>query len=127
MTSLAARPALAGAAVAALAAVIPTSASAATLAVGTSCARYVPGLAGEQWIPVTGSGFTPNTDPRFNSVDLSYTTGDLGGYTPLAADGSFASNVFMPSEFIRARPAARGPTRSLRQIARRPASPLPLR
>jgi hypothetical protein len=100
MTSLAVRPALVGAAVAALAAVTPSSASAATLAVGTSCARYVPGLAGERWIPVTGSGFTPNTDPRFTSVDLNYTTGDLGGFTPLAADGSFATNVFMPSEFI---------------------------
>jgi hypothetical protein len=100
MTSLAVRPALAVAAVAAVAAVTATTASAATLAVGTSCARYGPELAGEQWIPVTGSGFTPNTDPRFNSVDLTYTNGDLGGYTPLAADGSFATNVFMPTEFI---------------------------
>jgi hypothetical protein len=100
MTSLAVRPAVALAAAAALAAVAPSTASAATLTVGTSCARYVPGLAGEQWIPVSGSGFTPNTDPRFNSVDLNYTTGDLGGFAPLAADGSFVTNVFMPTDFI---------------------------
>jgi hypothetical protein len=100
MTSFAVRPVLVGAAVAALAAVTASTASAATLAVGTSCARYVPGLAGEQWIPVAGSGFTPNTDPSVNSVELTYTTGGLGGHTPLAADGSFATNVFMPSEFI---------------------------
>jgi hypothetical protein len=100
MTSLAVRPPLAAAAVAAIAAVTASTASAATLAVGTPCARYAPELAGEQWIPVTGSGFTPNTDPRFNSVDLTYTNGDLGGYTPLAADGSFSTNVFMPTDFI---------------------------
>jgi hypothetical protein len=100
MTSLTGRLALAGAAVAAFAAVTASTASAATLAVGTPCARYVPGLAGEQWIPVSGSGFTPNTDPRFTSVDLTYTNGDLGAYTPLAADGSFLTNVFMPTEFI---------------------------
>ncbi len=47
-----------------------------------------------------GSGFTPNTDPRFTAVDLTYTNGDLGAYTPLAADGSFLTNVFMPTEFI---------------------------
>ena len=82
------------------AAVTASTASAATLTVGTPCARYVPGLAGEQWIPVGGSGFTPNTDPRFTAVDLTYTNGDLGAYTPLAADGSFLTNVFMPTEFI---------------------------
>jgi hypothetical protein len=100
MTRFVARRALAGAAVAALAAVIPSTASAATLAVGTSCARYVPGLAGEQWIPVAGTGFTPNTNPAFDTVDLFYTNGDLGAYTPLAPDGSFVANVFMPTEFI---------------------------
>jgi hypothetical protein len=100
MTSLAVRSALAGAAVAALAAVTASAASAATLAAGTPCARYVPGLAGEQWIPISGSGFTPNTDPSVNSVELRYTNGDLGGHTPLAADGSFATGVFMPSGFI---------------------------
>jgi hypothetical protein len=100
MTSLVVRPALVGVAVAAFAAMSASTASAATLAAGTSCARYIPGLAGEQWIPVVGSGFTPNTDPGVNSVELRYTTGDLGGFTPLAADGSFVTNVFMPSEFI---------------------------
>ena len=64
MTSLPVRRAVAvAAAVTAVAAVTASTASAATLAVGTSCARYVPGLAGEQWIPVAGSGFTLNTDP----------------------------------------------------------------
>jgi hypothetical protein len=100
MTSLAVRRALAGAAAAAFVAVSAPAASAATLTVGTSCARYAPGLAGEQWIPVTGTGFTANTDPSFDSMALSYTNGDLGDYAPLAADGSFATNVFMPSEFI---------------------------
>jgi hypothetical protein len=100
MTSLAVRPVLVGAAMAAFAALNASTASAATLAVGTSCARYVPGLAGEQWIPIAGSGFTANTDPNVNSVQLDYTTGDLGGHTPLAPDGSFVTNVFMPSEFI---------------------------
>jgi hypothetical protein len=100
MTRLAGRLALAGAAVAAFAAVTASIASAATLTVGTPCARYVPGLAGEQWIPVAGSGFTPNTDPAFDSVQLSYSNGDLGDYAPLAADGSFGTNVFMPTEFI---------------------------
>jgi hypothetical protein len=100
MTSLAVRLAVAAAAVAAFAAVAASPASAATLAVGTPCARYVPGLAGEQWIPVAGSGFTPNTDPAFDSVQLTYSNGDLGDYAPLAADGSFVTNVFMPTEFI---------------------------
>jgi hypothetical protein len=100
MTSLAVRGALAGAAVAAFVAASASAASAATLTVGTPCARYVPGLAGEQWIPVAGTAFTPNTDPNFDSMALTYTNGDLGGYAPLAADGSFVTNVFMPSEFI---------------------------
>jgi hypothetical protein len=100
MTRLAGRLALAGAAVAALAAVTTSTASAATLTPGTPCARYVPGVGSGQWVPVSGTGFTPNTDPRFTSVELRYTTGDLGGYAPLAADGSFLTNVFMPTEFI---------------------------
>lgn len=77
------------------------AASAATISVGMPCARYVPGLAAQEWIPVTGSGFTPNTDPRFNSVELNWSSGDLGGFTPLAADGSFLKNVLMPTDFIR--------------------------
>jgi hypothetical protein len=85
---------------AALSGVAASAASAATITVGTPCARYVPGLAGQQWIPIAGTGFTPNTDPAFSSVDLNYDTGDLGGFTPLAADGSFVTNVFMPNDFI---------------------------
>jgi hypothetical protein len=83
-----------------LSGVAASAGSAATITVGTPCARYVPGLAGEQWIPIAGSGFTPNTDPAFNSVELKYDNGDLGAFTPLAADGSFGANVFMPSDFI---------------------------
>jgi hypothetical protein len=89
------------AAATALCAVTASAASAATIAPGTPCARYVPGLAGNQWVPITGTGFTPNTDPSFNNVELNYTNGDLGGFTPLAADGSFNVGVFMPTEFIR--------------------------
>jgi hypothetical protein len=77
-----------------------SAASAATITVGTPCARYVPAVAGEQWIPIAGAGFTPNTDPAFSSVDLKYDNGDLGAFTPLAADGSFGANVFMPTDFI---------------------------
>jgi hypothetical protein len=89
------------AAAAALAATTASTASAATLSVGTPCARYLPSLAGEQWVPITGSGFTPNTDPASNTVELRYTNGDLGAFTPLAADGSFNIGAFMPTEFIR--------------------------
>ena len=87
-------------AVGALSAVSASSAVAAAIAPGTPCARYVPGLAGERWVPVSGSGFTPNTDPTLSSVQLNYPDGSLGGYTPLAADGSFSIGVFMPTEFI---------------------------
>ena len=87
-------------ATAALTAVSASSAFAAAIAPGTPCARYIPGLAGEQWVPVSGSGFTLNTDPTLNSVELNYPDGSLGGYTPLAADGSFSTGVFMPTEFI---------------------------
>jgi hypothetical protein len=90
--------------VAAAAAVfVATSASAASAAVitpGTPCARYIPGVAAQQWIPISGSGFTPNTDPTFNTVELHYSNGDLGAFTPLAPDGSFTVGVFMPTEFI---------------------------
>jgi hypothetical protein len=91
--------AVAGMAVGATA--FPPAASAATISVGFGCARYVPGLAGEEWIPVSGSGFTPNTDPTINSVELTWSGGDLAGFTPLAADGSFLKNALMPTDFIR--------------------------
>ena len=94
------RPLAVAIAGAALAGVAASAASAATITVGTPCARYVPGLAGRQWIPIAGSGFTPNTNPAFNSVELNYDNGDLGAFTPLAVDGSFGTNVFMPSDFI---------------------------
>jgi hypothetical protein len=86
---------------AALTAVAASSAGAATIAPGTACARYVPSLAGAEWVPISGSGFTPNSDPANNTVELNWTNGDLGGFTPAAADGSFSIGVFMPSEFIR--------------------------
>ncbi len=95
------RAVVCAAAVAALTAATASAAAAAAIAPGTPCARYVPGLSSDQWVPISGSGFTPNTDPSFNSVELYYTTGDLGGFTPLAADGSFNIGVFMPTEFIR--------------------------
>jgi hypothetical protein len=95
------RVALIAATAAALAATAASSAAAATISVGTPCARYLSSLAGEQWVPISGSGFTPNTDPTSNTVELRYTNGDLGGFTPLAADGSFNVGVFMPTEFIR--------------------------
>jgi hypothetical protein len=99
---------------AALAGVAASAAPAATLTAGTPCARYVPSLAGEQWIPVAGSGFTPNTDPAFTSVDLNYDNGDLGAFAPLAVDGSFGTNVFMPSDFIS---SSSGRTRTYTLIA----------
>lgn len=96
------RRALGGAATAAaLTAGAASSADAATIAPGTACARYVPSLAGVQWVPISGTGFTPNADPSLNSVELNYTNGDLGGFAPAAADGSFSLGVFMPTEFIR--------------------------
>jgi hypothetical protein len=95
------RPILVAAAAAALAAAAASTASAATIAVGTPCARYLPGLAGSQWVPIAGTGFTPNTDPTLNNVELRYTNGDLGAFSPLAVDGSFSVGVFMPTEFIR--------------------------
>ena len=92
------RAGLLGAAAALLSA---APAAAATLAPITDCYRYAPTLAGQEWVGLTGSGFTPGTDPSFNGVRLAYSNGDLGGHAPLAADGSFADGFFMPSEFIR--------------------------
>jgi hypothetical protein len=48
-----------------------------------------------------GSGFTAGTDPAVNTVELNYSNGDLGAFTPLAADGSSNVGAFMPTEFIR--------------------------
>jgi hypothetical protein len=101
MTRLVPRRALlVAAAVAALAVTATSTASAATITPGTPCARYFSSSAGDQWVPISGTGFTPGTDPAFNSVELRWTNGDLGGYTPLAADGSFNVGVFMPTAFI---------------------------
>jgi hypothetical protein len=101
MSNLAVGRAFTAAAVAAaLVATCASAASAAVITPGTPCARYIPGLAGQQWIPISGSGFTPNTDPTFNTVELNYSNSDLGAFTPLAPDGSFTVGVFMPSEFI---------------------------
>jgi hypothetical protein len=83
--------------------------SAATVSIGVPCARYAPGLAGQDWIPVAGSGFTPSTDPRFNAVELRYADGSLAAFTPLAADGSFSLAVLMPTSFI---PSSGGRTRT---------------
>jgi hypothetical protein len=94
------RALLVAAAAAALAATAASTASAATIASGTPCARYISSLAGRQWVPISGTGFTPGTDPALNSVELRWTNGDLGGFSPLAADGSFNVGVFMPTEFV---------------------------
>jgi hypothetical protein len=101
MSKLAVRRAMVAAAAAAtFVATSGATASAAVITPGTPCARYIPALAAQQWIPISGSGFTPNTDPSFNTVELHYPNGDLGAFTPLAPDGSFTVGVFMPTEFI---------------------------
>jgi hypothetical protein len=84
-------------------AALPVDARATTLSVDVACARYVPGLPETLRIPVSGSGFTPNTDPSFNAVALQYPDGEFAGAFPLAPDGSFAGEALIPSEFIRAR------------------------
>jgi hypothetical protein len=101
------RALLVAVAAAALAATAASTASAATLTPGTPCARYISSFAGGQWVPISGTGFTPGTDPALNSVELRWTNGDLGGFTPLAADGSFNVGVFMPTEFISSRTGRR--------------------
>jgi hypothetical protein len=101
MRFLSPRRALVAAAVLVLPAAAAPVASAATIAPGTACARYLPSLAGQQWVPIFGSGFTPNTDPTLNSVELRYSNSDLGSFAPLAPDGSFNIGAFMPTEFIR--------------------------
>jgi hypothetical protein len=101
MSNLAVRRVLlATAAAAAFAATSASAAPGAVISPGTPCARYIPGLAGQQWVPISGSGFTANTDPSFNTVELHYSNGDLGAFTPLAPDGSFTVGVFMPTGFI---------------------------
>jgi hypothetical protein len=76
-------------------------AGAATITPTAQCFPYVPSLAGEHYVGLTGSGFTPNTDPALANVALTWDGGDLAGYTPLAADGSFPPTGFlMPSDFI---------------------------
>jgi hypothetical protein len=101
MTRLVPRRALlVAAAAAALAATATSTASAATITPGTPCARYFSSFAGDQWVPISGTGFTPGTAPAAGSVELRWSNGDLGGHTPLAADGSFNVGVFMPTEFI---------------------------
>ncbi|HEY1277410.1 MAG TPA: hypothetical protein VGF25_21055 [Thermoleophilaceae bacterium] len=77
------------------------AASAATLSVGVSCARYIPAFAGQEWIPVTGAGFTPNPDPTVNTVELGWPGGDLAGFAPAATNGSFTKALLMPTDFIR--------------------------
>src|SRR4051812_9184531 len=76
-------------------------ASAATIAPISPCFVYVPQLAGEHWVGFTGTGFSQNTDPTLATLRVDYDDGSLGGYSPLAADGSFSPTGFlMPSDFI---------------------------
>jgi hypothetical protein len=92
---------LAGFAVAAVALLVPTVAQAATIQPMQSCYRYGSNLAGERWVGLTGSGFTPGTDPTLNGVRLDYAGPVLAGHAPLAADGSFIGGFLMPDDFIR--------------------------
>jgi hypothetical protein len=86
---------------AALAAGTAPGASAAAITPTAACFPYVSSLAGQPFVGLTGSGFTPNTDPSIANVSLTWDGGDLAGYTPLAADGSFPGTGFlMPSDFI---------------------------
>jgi hypothetical protein len=91
----------AGTLAAAAALATASGASAATITPTAACFPYVPSLAGEHYVGITGSGFTPNTDPTVANVSLNWEGGDLAGFTPLAADGSFpATGFLMPSDFI---------------------------
>ena len=78
-------------------------AQAATLAVASPCLRYVDSLAGKEFVPVVGNGFSPSTNPSFpNTVNLAYTNGDGAGSANLTATGDIApgTGVLMPSDFI---------------------------
>src|ERR1700754_487801 len=95
------RSATAAAFAAAALAAVPSGAGAATIAPTQPCFTYVPSLAGEQWVGLTGAGFTPGTDPTVANVAVNWGDGSLAGYTPLADDGSFPPTGFlMPSDFI---------------------------
>lgn len=80
---------------------VPTVSQAATIQPLQTCYRYGSNLAGERWVGLTGSGFTPGTDPTLNGVRLDYAGGELAGHAPLAPDGSFNAGFLMPTEFIR--------------------------
>ena len=92
---------LAGSAAAAAGLLVCGSAEAATIAPTEACYRYVPDLAGKSWVGLTGSGFTPGTDPTLNGVRLDWPDSEVAGFTPLAADGSFSGAFSMPIDFIR--------------------------
>jgi hypothetical protein len=91
-----------------------SSAWAATISPSERCYRFAPELAGQQWVGFTRTGFTPQTDPAFNGVRLDYSSTDLAGFAPLAADGSFASRFLMPGDFLSVRS---GPVKSYKVTA----------
>ena len=79
-------------------------AQAAEISVTSPCVRYLPALAGQEFVPVQGAGFTPTTNVSFpNSVSLAYSSGDTAGSVDVTTAGTLApaSAVFMPSDFIR--------------------------
>jgi hypothetical protein len=78
-------------------------AQAAEISVSSPCVRYYPGLAGQEFVPVQGAGFTATTDVSFpNSVSFAYSGGDTGGSVDVTTAGTLAPGaaIFMPSDFI---------------------------
>ena len=77
-------------------------AQAAEISVPSSCLRYLPAFAAQEFVPVQGAGFTPTTNVSFpNSVSLAYSSGDTAGSLDVTTAGTLApaSAVFMPSNF----------------------------
>ena len=74
-------------------------AEAATITPAQHCYRYSPDLAGQRWVGIRGSGFSPGTDPTLNGVRFDWPD-VVAGFTPLAADGSFNTSLLMPIDFI---------------------------
>ena len=61
-------------------------AEAATITPAQHCYRYSPDLAGQRWVGISGSGFSPGTDPTLNGVRFDWPD-VVAGFSPLAADG----------------------------------------
>jgi hypothetical protein len=74
-------------------------AEAATITPAQHCYRYSPDLAGQRWVGISGSGFSPNSDPALNSLRFDWPD-VVAGFTHLASDGSFNTSLLMPIDFI---------------------------